>query len=402
MAKKRNEKWRITQSSWDKYRKKVRALGDKAEEMLTGMILGERAEGLIYDMVVALVNEYGEGSAALACELYDTIAAMSGKNVPPAEPAPIASQREIKNAIIGESLRTDSPEAIASVAGRYVRRASLDTMLKNALRDGAEFAWVPSGDSCAFCLMLASNGWQKASKEAIEGGHADHIHNNCDCNYVVRFSDDMTVEGYDPDKLYDEYMSAGNTQSERINALRRQHYAANKDTINAQKRVAYAKRKAIDNGRGGGYNNSPADDELRRRYERDVKTGWISPLCGLDNYKNIFREIESRTVGLKVKGNTIITGQSEHFTTRVVGTSIDPARIVNNVYSITGTRPQGYRSNARSGVEIADILEALQSGRASELRDENGKLSRRYTGSRCIVTVNPETGMLIQCNPKRK
>lgn len=28
-------------------------------------------------------------------------------------------------------------------------------MLKNALRDGAEFAWVSNGDTCAFCMTLA-------------------------------------------------------------------------------------------------------------------------------------------------------------------------------------------------------------------------------------------------------
>ena len=46
-------------------------------------------------------------------------------------------------------------------------------MLKNALRDGAEFAWVPNGDTCAFCMTLASRGWQRASKRAIKNGHAE-------------------------------------------------------------------------------------------------------------------------------------------------------------------------------------------------------------------------------------
>ncbi|MBR4692904.1 MAG: hypothetical protein IKP17_09110 [Oscillospiraceae bacterium] len=38
---------------------------------------------------------------------------------------------------------------------------------------------MPSGDTCAFCITLASRGWQKAGREAIKGGHAEHIHNNC-------------------------------------------------------------------------------------------------------------------------------------------------------------------------------------------------------------------------------
>ena len=54
-------------------------------------------------------------------------------------------------------------------------------LLKNAVRDGAEWAWVPHGDTCPFCITLASNGWQKASRKVLKGGHAEHIHANCDC-----------------------------------------------------------------------------------------------------------------------------------------------------------------------------------------------------------------------------
>ncbi len=84
----------------------------------------------------------------------------------------------------------------------YINKlASADTLAKNALRDGAEWAWIPSGDTCPFCLMLASQGWVKASKKALKNGHCKHIHANCDCTYAVRFSHDTDVAGYDPDKL---------------------------------------------------------------------------------------------------------------------------------------------------------------------------------------------------------
>ena len=50
-----------------------------------------------------------------------------------------------------------------------------------------------------------------------------------------------TVEGYEPDtSLY--YELEGNTLEEKANTLRRQEYAENKDEINEQKRIAYAKR----------------------------------------------------------------------------------------------------------------------------------------------------------------
>ena len=99
---------------------------------------------------------------------------------------------------------------------------------------------MPHGDSCAFCLTLASRGWQRASQAAIKGGHAEHIHANCDCEYAVRFDGRTSVAGYDPDAYLAQYNAAGGD----INRMRRVNYAANKERINAQKRAAYEARRA--------------------------------------------------------------------------------------------------------------------------------------------------------------
>ena len=130
------------------------------------------------------------------------------------------------------------PANLPGGVSRLVKRAGADTTLRNAVRDGAEFAWIPHGDSCPFCITLASNGWQKAGKKALKGGHAEHIHAHCDCEYAVRFHSGTTVAGYDPDKYYRQYREAGGD----INAMRRIDYAANRERINAQKRAAYAAR----------------------------------------------------------------------------------------------------------------------------------------------------------------
>ena len=130
-----------------------------------------------------------------------------------------------------------------------VKQAGADTTLRNALRDGAEFAWVPAGDTCAFCLTLASRGWQRASKKAVKGGHAEHIHSNCDCTYAIRFDGKGGVAGYDPDKYRAMYDAAeGDTPREKINAMRRENYAEHREEINAQKRAAYAERKEREKG----------------------------------------------------------------------------------------------------------------------------------------------------------
>ena len=76
-------------------------------------------------------------------------------------------------------------------------------------------------DTCAFCITLASRGWQHASKAALRGGHAEHIHANCDCEYAIRFDGYSTVAGYDPEKYLRQYRDAGSD----VKAMRRMDYA---------------------------------------------------------------------------------------------------------------------------------------------------------------------------------
>lgn len=192
----------------------------------------------------ALICKYGEASAALACEMYDSVAAAQANaaQYTPAEPAKFASMDEVAKAVQGAAKRSDT--LIPSVVGRFVKQAGADTILQNAARDGAQFAWIPRGDTCAFCITLASRGWQYISKRAMKNGHAEHIHANCDCEYAIRFSEKDNVEGYDPEYYKDLYYNSdvGAKPKDKINFLRRELYKENKDRINAQKRAAYARR----------------------------------------------------------------------------------------------------------------------------------------------------------------
>lgn len=196
------------------------------------------------DYAFALATAYGEAATSLACEMYDAVAYASGFSAAPAMPANTATYEEVAIAMTGTR---SNPNLMANAVGRLVKMAGADTTLYNAMRDGAQFAWVPAGDTCAFCITLASRGWQNISKNALKNGHAEHIHANCDCTYAVRFSERDNVAGYDPTEYEGMYYAAdGNTPKERINYLRREAYAKNKEKINAQKRSAYAKSKELD------------------------------------------------------------------------------------------------------------------------------------------------------------
>ena len=246
---------RITDKQWNRYISVLRELNNKAaEDMIKYMaskgwaqvngdyVLSQQERKDLIDFAYGLATIYGEGATAAACEMYDAIALAQRAKVPPATPAQTATYAETAKAVNGTLKQ--GPDLVPSAVGRLVKTAGVDTTVQNAIRDGAYFAWVPRGDTCAFCIMLASNGWQKASKKALKNGHAEHIHANCDCTYVVRFGNDLSVEGYDPDKYLEMYNNAdGDRWQDKLNTMRRDFYAENSEQINAQKRSAYVKRK---------------------------------------------------------------------------------------------------------------------------------------------------------------
>lgn len=234
----------ITANAWNEYITRLSRLNQKAGQLMREYIdtHGTESTDDLIAYAYGLVTKYGEGSAELACQMYDALAEAANAGVPAAEPAEPADYGEVARMV--NATKNQNPANLPNGVSRLVKRAGADTTLKNAVRDGAEWAWVPHGDTCPFCITLASNGWQKASSKVLKGGHANHIHANCDCEFAIRFDHKTTVAGYDPDKYLAQYNAAGGD----INKMRRVNYAANKERINAQKRAAYAVREGSTNG----------------------------------------------------------------------------------------------------------------------------------------------------------
>lgn len=240
----------ITTQSWKAYIERLARINRTASAKMSAWVQKNGFEDMdaMIDYAYGLVTMYGEASGALAAEWYDAIAELSGKELPPAEVAETAPRDEVAKAMYG-TRRFRNPKITSGAVERLTKRAGVDTTMKNAIRDGAEWAWVPSGDTCAFCLTLASRGWQKASASAMKGGHADHIHANCDCTYTVRHDRNTQVNGYNPDKYLKMYEDAeGSDSKDKINSLRRQLEAPKREQINARKRAAYAEREKKSNG----------------------------------------------------------------------------------------------------------------------------------------------------------
>ena len=230
----------ITEKAWLEYITKMSQISQKAADLMQSWVQknGLENDKALLDYAYALSQHYGQAIGALSCQMYEATAAAQGVIVPTAEVADLPDYGEVAKAVKGT--KKQSPNNIPGTLARLVKQVGADTTLKNAERDGAQFAWVPHGDTCAFCITLASRGWQYMSKKALRNGHAEHIHAHCDCEYAVRFDGKSTVAGYDPDKYLEEYYDANGD----INEMRRKRYAQNKDVINARKRELYASKKA--------------------------------------------------------------------------------------------------------------------------------------------------------------
>ncbi len=252
----------ITQTQWKQYIARLRKINDTAAEEFKEAVMDRGGyENIdrqkLIDYAYGISTKYGEASAALSAEMYDAIAELSGVIVPEALPAETATYSEVAKTVNGIIKNVGNEDTLAQGIGRLVKMAGTDTVLSNAYRDrpkgkgskkrhsGAQVAWIPVGDTCPFCLMLASKGWQNQTQWAANS-HSEHIHANCDCTYAVRFNNDLKIDGYDPEEYKEIYDNAeGSTRKEKLNSIRRMQYQDPeiRNKINAQKRAAYAERK---------------------------------------------------------------------------------------------------------------------------------------------------------------
>lgn len=238
----------ISKTAWKKYITILEKIDKQAATIIKNYISRTGTQNLdserFTDFIYSVTAKYGDAAAAVAAQFYDEIVTAEGLFLPAAELADGASYEEVKAALKGTLKTSQNANSISGMATRLIKQQGQDTMLKNGIRDRAEFAWIPSGDTCAFCLTLASNGWRPISKEALKGGHAEHIHANCNCAYAIRHKETTNYASYNPQEykeIYDE--AEGSTGQEKINYIRRRQYAENKDKINAQHREAYRLRK---------------------------------------------------------------------------------------------------------------------------------------------------------------
>ena len=218
----------ISTKAWMEYIRKMRAISDEAANKMQRYIQlnGFGDDKALLDYAYALATHYGEAIGALSATMYEATAAAQNVIIAPAQIAEPPEYGEVAKIIHGA--KKQSEKNVPRAMHRIIKQVGADTTRKNVARDGAQFAWVPQGDTCAFCIALASRGWQYEDPKN-KNPRAEHIHANCDCQYAVRFDGKSSVDGYDPDvykKIYED--AEGKNPNEKIKFIRRQFYGQNK------------------------------------------------------------------------------------------------------------------------------------------------------------------------------
>lgn len=177
----------------------------------------EQADAIAAELAAAVYNGWRAKALGLTVETVAESAYDVGKieamaNTAAKKAAEGATTEQIVNIVYGR-------------AAYDMRRSYGQTMIANAGRDSHHvyFARVPQrskhyADGCPFCRMLSSRGFVYWSKKTA--GEFDHYHPDCTCEVVAEFSKNPKVEGYDPEKLREEYYDARAFASANLDEIR--------------------------------------------------------------------------------------------------------------------------------------------------------------------------------------
>ena len=198
-------------------------------------------------------------------------------------------------------------------------------------------------------------------------------------------ADFISATGGRADSARTSVAGFGRSEAGKASARSQAYHAEWLKSINAQGTSLNTVAKYYD----AKYNNAE-EYQLLMKYSHSVQTGWLSPLAGFDLYKDTHDRIQTELVSKVAADGTVITGHTIHFMERVFGTLVDPDKLKYNLKIVR-----------RSGVGYDDMIDTvLNAERIDPVKtDRNGKRSVRLVG-KAIVTLNPDTGQLIQLNPR--
>lgn len=289
----------------------------------------------------------------------------------------------------GDSIRYITERLTRSETAHFMSKGQL-TAYKEINIQKYRFLAALSERTCSVCSKL--DGKVYYVNEAVEGQNYPPIHPNCRCTTIIGDYIPKTRLAYDPEtgksykvdgsitfEQWRDSLSDEQRQAMELHVKEMKNRSADKKQYEEYKAVLGVENvpKTFDKYQNLKYNDSEQWETLKD-YKYSRMKNMISSFTTFEDYKSYKKKINDELIGLITVDGVEIKDQSKHFIERVFGTTEDPKE----------GRP-------RSGVEIDDIKNALTKGTAKHRED-----SLRYFGEKCVVSVNKETGILIQTNPK--
>lgn len=142
---------------------------------------------------------------------------------------------------------------------------------------------------------------------------------------------------------------------------------------------------SLDNFQNMKYRNDEDWHELKNYRDQRV-SGLLSPQISFKDYRALHKLSLEQLVGVTTSDGHTVNSLSKHFMERLIGSSNSPL-----------SETVGKTEHIRSGVHLDGIRDALINGKVRP--SPKDKTVNIYTGENTRVTLNKETGNIIQVNP---
>ena len=178
---------------------KQAAIDEFSEYLYEGITKDE-----VIETAVGIATKYSMLGAELGAQWYDLCSELAGLDVDEAELS-YADSEEISSRANSYASGLSESKPITAAFNEFLQNEINNSIRKtgnaNLWRDyergmaGGKWARVPVGDTCGWCLMLASQGaWYLSEKSAL-GETSDHYHNRCNC-IAVYHTNAESINGY--------------------------------------------------------------------------------------------------------------------------------------------------------------------------------------------------------------
>lgn len=193
---------------------------------------------------------------------------------------------------------------------------------------------------------------------------------------TIQVSRDMSYKEW-----YDKYIQTNPQALIKEKAYKNRH--TDQKQYEAYKRVLGSKNvpRSFESFLEMKYNNTK-EWGLLKDYKSSIQSGELSPLADFNLYKKTDAEVKDKILGVTLLNDMEVKSRSKHFINRVIG-SVE---------------------QKRNGVAVDDIVSLLTSKDAkySSIRETKNGRSYRISNDKIQVSINPDTGNIIQVNPRKR